>query len=392
MTHAPLAADPAAAFAAAGSAGTTTFRAATRIVAGPGALGETRAEVERLGSPRLVVVADRGLERAGLLDRILAETRLGDLVVETVLADVDPAPDPIETAARTASAAGAQAVLGIGGGSGISAAKAVALLLTNDVPVRSLEGVDRAHTAPAPTIAIPTTAGSGSEVSNALVLHDHERVREITIRGVGYEPRAAVLDAVVLRGLPADPFLFAALDAISHALEATWARGASLFTDACALRAAGELIDALPAALAGAADGRNAAGDNDPPLQRLLEASALANLACGSSGLALVHALSCSPAVDAPHGYQNGILLPHVAAFNRDVVDEPARALIDRLPALYAGLSLPDRFPAGVADVDAMIAASTGHVFRENNRRSSTDAELRELLLAAGAETHRTAR
>ncbi|MGO1562360.1 MAG: iron-containing alcohol dehydrogenase family protein [Actinomycetaceae bacterium] len=385
MTHAP--ANPGRAYVPA-AIGTeaATFRATTRIVAGPGALARTRAEVERLGSPRLVVVADRSLDRVGLLQHILSEARLGDLVVETVLTDVDPDPDPIEAAASTARAANAQAVLAIGGGSGISAAKAVALLLTNHVPVRSLEGVDKATAPPAPTIAIPTTAGSGSEVSNALVLHDPGRVREITIRGDGYEPHTAVLDAAVLRGLPTEPLLFAALDAISHALEATWARGANIFTDACALRAASELIETLPRAVSGVADGRNAAGGNDPALQRLLEASALANLACGNSGLALVHALSCSPAVPSPHGYQNGVLLPHVAAFNRDVVGPDARDLIDRLPGLYDAMRFPTRFPEGIADADAMIAASSGHAFRANNRRESTDDELRDLLLAAGAD------
>jgi alcohol dehydrogenase class IV len=365
---------------------TTTFRAATRIVAGTGALDRTRSEIERLGSPRVVVVVDRGVVDAGLLDHVLARAHIDDLVVDTILADIDPAPEPLEESADVARSAGAQAVLGIGGGSGISAAKAVALLLTNAVPLRSLEGADMATVPPAATIAIPTTAGSGSEVSNALVLHDPGRVREITVRGTGYEPRSAILDASVLRGLPLQPLLFAALDAISHAFEATWARGANLFTDACALRAASELIDALPSAASGATEGLNHSGANDAVLQRLLEASALANLACGNSGLALVHALSCSPEVHAPHGYQNGILLPHVAQFNRGVVGRETRALLDRLPGLYDELGLPDRFPEGVADLEAMIAASSGHVFRDNNRRSPTDTELRELLLRAGAD------
>src|SRR5699024_5823252 len=165
-----------------------------------------------------------------------------------------------------------------------------------------LAGQDRAEHPPVPTVAVPTTAGSGSEVSNALVLHELGQTREIVIRGDGYEPVAAVLDATVLRGLPRAPLVFAALDALTHALEALWSRGRSLFTDACALHSASEIIEVLPAAVSGQANGTNARGENDETLQRLLEAASLANIACGNSGLALVHALSSSPAVDLPHG------------------------------------------------------------------------------------------
>ena len=361
------------------------FRVGTRIHARLGALADTARVFDGLGVSRVMVVADRGLAQLGMLDAIVDAAGVRDLVVGTALSDVNPAPAEAEAAAAAARAAGAEAVLAIGGGSGLSAAKAVALLMTNDVGVDSLEGEGRAEHPPAPTVAVPTTAGSGSEVSNALVLHQPGRIREVVIRGEGYEPVAAILDAAVLRGLPREPLVFAGLDALTHALESLWSRGRSMFTDACALHAASQILETLPEAVAGQADGRNARGENDEVLQRLLEAASLANLACGNSGLALVHALSSSPAVELPHGLQNGILLPYVAGFNRETLTEAGSELADRIAGLYRSIGFEPRFEDGAAEVEAMIDASRGHVFRDNNARESSDEELRELLQLAAS-------
>ncbi|VEW14119.1 Ethanolamine utilization protein EutG [Brevibacterium casei] len=358
----------------------TTFAATTRIHAGIGILGRTAEILAESGSQHVLVVADRGLERIGVLARILDWAGMADRVVGCELVDVNPSPAEVDIAASRARALGADAVLAIGGGSGLSAAKAVALLMTNDLRARDLEGTDRADSAPAPTVAVPTTAGSGSEVSNALVLHEAGAVRETIIRGRGYAPVAAVLDARVLRGIPREPLVYAALDALTHALESLWSRGRSMFTDACALHAAANVFSALPEATTGEADGRNAEGRNDAVLQRLLEAASLANIACGNSGLALVHALSSSLAVDEPHGLQNGRLLPHIAAFNRDLVSAEARDLIDRIPALYDTIGFDPDIKWEAERIDAVLEASRGHPFRDNNIRESTDTQLRELL------------
>lgn len=364
----------------------TSFTAPTRIVAGLGSVATVHDELARLGARRVVVVADEALISLGLVDDIIRRGGITEQVVATIGAKVDPSPATVEAAARTALNAAADAVVGIGGGSALCAAKAVALLLRQQVPVTSLEGADRAEHLPAPTIAIPTTAGSGSEVSNALVLHEPGLVREIVIRGDGYQPQVAILDATALRGLPRTPLIYAALDALSHAMEALWARGRSVFTDACATRAADIILEALPDAADGAADGKNSSGGNDHVLQRLLEASSLANLACGNSGLALVHALSSSPTVPLAHGLQNGILLPFVARLNRDTLSTQERALADRIEPLYRRLGFVARFDTDVVDLEAMIAASSGHAFRLNNRHEATDNELRDLLRDAGAD------
>jgi alcohol dehydrogenase class IV len=354
-----------------------SFQVGTKIVTGSGALSQIGAELTNVGARRVAVVADRGVAEVGLLDRILASA--GALqVVHTTLVDPNPDVATAEQAAREAITTGCDAVLAIGGGSGLGAAKAVAIRLTNSDPITAYEGTGRVPIRPAPTVAVPTTAGSGSEVSNALVLHEPGRDREIIVRGPGCEPTVAILDGAVLRDLPRTPMLYAALDALTHAMEALWARGRSRFTDALAVAAADTILEALPRALE---------DRDDDTLQRLLDASSAANLACGSSGLGLVHALSSAPSVALPHGYQNGVLLPHVAQFNRDVLDHAHRHYIENIEQFYDQVGFASYFESGQlneATLAGMLAAATGHPFRANNARSSSDGELIAILRDAG--------
>jgi alcohol dehydrogenase class IV len=355
------------------------FAAPTRIVAGRGCvnarLGE---ELRALAVATVAVVADRGLAEAGVLDAILAGID-GAALCRCGLIGEDPDVAECERAAAAALEAGAEAVLAVGGGSALCAAKAVAIRLRNPPPLDAYEGSGRLPRAPAPSIAVPTTAGSGSEVSNVVVLHDPGRSRHLVIRGRGYEPAVALLDGELLRTLPRRPMIAAALDALSHALESLWVRGSSRFTGALALAAAGHIRHALPLALDGDIEA----------MQQLIEASAMANLACGNSGLGLVHALSSAVDVHLAHGHQNGVLLPHVAAFNRAFVADPVVAEVDALAALYEEIGFEARFTPGevtAAGAQAMVDAAMSNPFRENNRRETGVEELRALLEAAGAE------
>jgi alcohol dehydrogenase class IV len=354
------------------------FAAPTRIVAGRGCVEATLAdELRALGVGTVAVIADRGFAGTGRLDALLSG--VADVAVPVcALIDEDPDVAACEEAALSALRAGAAAVLAVGGGSAMCAAKAVAIRLTNAAPLDRYEGSGRLPAAPAPSIAVPTTAGSGSEVSNVVVLHAPRRERHLVIRGRGYEPRVALLDGELLGTLPARPMIAAALDALSHALESLWARGATRFTTALAGAAAAGVRGTLPDALN---------GDGDA-MQALIEASAMANLACGNSGLGLVHALSSAPDVHLPHGYQNGVLLPAVAAFNRDRVAPAVVAEIDLLGPLYREIGFRPRFETGElprSDAELMVIAATSNPFSANNVREAGPDELRALLAVAGA-------
>ena len=355
------------------------FSAPTNIVSGPGALAELPATLDAAPAHRWAVVADRGVaEHTSLVDRVIELLGAREHVMLTPVAP-DPSVADAELGGAAAGAAECDGVIAVGGGSAIAMAKAVALLLRNEAPLLQYAGRDKAPNRPAPCVAIPTTAGSGSEVSNALVLHDPALESIVVVRGVGYEPVACILDGELLESLPARPLLDAALDALSHALEAMWANGRSPFTDAMAFAAADIIHDVLPRAVA---------DRHLEDLQALLEASAMANLACGPSGLGLVHALSSAAAVHLPHGYQNGVLLLHVAAFNRDHVRPEVVAEIDRLAPLYAAIGAPTSFAAGELDeahVASMARVGQASPLHANNVRQADGAALVELLVAAGA-------
>ncbi|WP_375001254.1 iron-containing alcohol dehydrogenase family protein [Aeromicrobium sp. CTD01-1L150] len=363
------------------------FTVPTQVITGVGCLRQLEGIIAEFGSPEVAVVADVALDDAGVLGRVIGDAMTWR-VAGLSLIQADPGVEVVEQAVDDARAAGATCVLAVGGGSALGVGKAVGIRLTNDQQIDAYEGRDRVTRRPAPTIAVPTTAGSGSEVSNALVLHEKSRDNEIVVRGQGCEPRVAVLDATVLRTLPRQPLVYSALDALSHAMEALWARGASYFTTSVAITAARSIIDRLPTAAAGADGGLNASGANDAALQELLEASSAANMACGNSALALVHALSSSPAVRVPHGLQNAVLLPHVARFNESYLGVEAAALLPRIDALYAELSLVPSFESigyGAVDGRRMIEASLHNPFRSNNRRAPSDEDLAGILLRAGA-------
>jgi alcohol dehydrogenase len=358
------------------------FTVSTKVISGLGSLARLAGELEQAGARRVAVVADRGVADAGLLSELLKRMDAIAIAV-TLLIDPDPDVAAAERAAVAARAASCDLVVAIGGGSALAAGKATAIRLTNDGSIDSYQGFNQVPAPPAPTIAIPTTAGSGSEVSKVLVLHEPGRKEELVVRADGCEPRVAILDGTVLRRLPHAPMLYAGLDALSHAMEALWARRGSWFTAALGEAAAREIIEVLPVAAAGASSGANASGDNDQSLQRLIDASCAANMACGNSGLTLVHALSTAPSVRLPHGLKNGILLPHVARFNEEVSGPATRSLIGQLEPLYRTLRFRPEFPAALAGTDAaeaMVAASSGHPFRANNLRESSDAELFGLL------------
>jgi alcohol dehydrogenase class IV len=358
--------------------GPLQFRAGTRIVAGWRCVEQRLAsELHDLTRGTIAVIADQGIAQAGLLDPLLehgggAELRL------CALAGIDPDVAFVERAAAAATEAGAQAVLGIGGGSALCAAKAVAIRLMNPGALDRYEGRDRLQRPPAPCIAVPTTAGSGTEVSTVVVLHDPERAQHLVIRGLGYEPDVALLDGSLLRTLPREPLVHAALDALSHALEALWSRRATRFTDALALRAADDLLTALPAAV-----------DRDEgALQTLVEASAMANLACGNAEMGVVHALTSAPDVHLAHGYQNGVLLPWVADYNAPVLGRQAAERAAAVRDLYARIDFSPSFADGELsrhDAELMINAALVNPFLANNLRPAAAEDLRALLASAGA-------
>lgn len=362
-----------------------TFSVPTKVVHGLGSVEQLPQEIHSLRLRRVALVVDAGLANAGLADPVVSLLP-DELVGARVDVPADPSLADVEGLLTSVRESECDGVVILGGGSAMAVGKAAGILLANEVALADLEGLTTTEHKPKPVIAIPSTAGSGSEVSRVLVVHQEGRHTDLAIRIDGSQPAVAILDGELMRSLPETPMLYAGLDALTHALESLWAKGQNHFTRALGVHAAKELYDVLPPALEGSRNGKNTSGDQDDVLQRLIEASCAANMACGTSGMGLVHGFASAPSIHLPHGLRNGIMLPYIAAFNRDYMDDVAVQLIDRLPAFlddlgfkatFAGYDLP------ATAMDDMIAATVGHPFRENNVRRATDEELAELLKQA---------
>lgn len=200
------------------------------------------------------------------------------------------------------------------------------------------------------------------------------------IRQCGAEPRVALLDGNLLIDCPRKHMIDAALDAISHSCESLWSRNRNLFTDALAEKALETFVDQLPAAI----------NDRNPiALQAILEASSAASLACGNTGLALIHALNTAPDVPLPHGYTNGCLLLAVYAFNRSHMERRHQTLIDRLPSMLEKIGWNSRFKQDEVDperAELFVQASRDHPFRNNNIRPSSGMSRFDLFRISSAD------
>lgn len=317
----------------------------TTIEFAAGAVTTLPAQLSALGIARPLVVSDRGLQATGLLDRVLA------LCPQSTTAFLDVPTNPTETAARAAVAvyrAGAcDGVVAVGGGSPIDLAKAVALLATHPEPLEQYAaiygGIPKIAVV-APVIAVPTTAGTGSEVGRAalITLDDGRKLGFISPQLI---PKRAICDPELTLGLP--PYLTAAtgLDALSHCVETFLSPRFNPPADAIALDGAGRIWRNLERAVA---DGADLAARSEMMM------GALEGGLTFQKGLGAIHALSHAlgglkePSLH--HGTLNAILLPPVIRFN-------APEIGDKLDRLKAAMGL-----APSADLAGEIAALNGRV------------------------------
>lgn len=336
-------------------------------------LGE---EVKKAGASRAMLVTDKGIRGAGLLSG--AEESLRTAGVDYgIFDDVEPDPDT-RTVARCAEAVrehGSQLVVTLGGGSPICAGKGAALVVANGGNVRDYKGLGGKRNPPLPVIAIPSTAGSGSEVSPKFIITDEETGEKMTIGGPECFPLTAILDPVLLERLPYRQAVVSSLDAFSHAIEGFLAAGATPLTDALALGA----VEVIYRKLLPAARGQALEDKND-----MLLASSMGNIACGSAGLGLVHAMA-NAIPDVPHGFACGALLIPVLEFNLPACEpkmarmaaalgvgpgEPdaARRGIGNLRDLYARIGFPDAIMANPFSKTVSVQERVDKVFRWSGR------------------------
>jgi len=298
-----------------------SFSVPTQILFGEGVSAQAGPLAKRLGATRVYFVSDPGVHAAGILEPAISSLHEAGLAVEVdAHAPGDPTVADIAAFATRAASFGADAIVAAGGGSGLCTGRATAVAATNGGDVRSSLGHDHYAHAPLPTIAIPTTSGSGSEVSKHITLTDERSKKKSGLDGYELAPRYALLDPALVRTVPQAQAVASGIDAFLHALEAYLSTRATALTDAIALAALADIWTLLPRALEGDDDARG----------KMLFASSMANVACGNAGLTLVHAMNGGVTYcqnlrgheRVPYGMIHGALLAPILRFYVPAIPE----------------------------------------------------------------------
>ena len=278
---------------------------------GVGSMAEVGDAVRRAGGSRALVVTDAGVLAAGWVDRALPHLTAADVSCH-VWSGVTPNPKDAEVEAgfECYAESGCDVVVAIGGGSPMDAAKAIAVLSGNGGHILDYEGIDTIGKPIPPMVMVPSTGGSGSDVSQFCVITDTTRRLKATIAGRALVPDISVTDPSLLTTMPAELSAHTALDALSHGVEAYVSKAACILSDGHALAAIRGVLDHLLETL------------DDPTDLRALEGCARTSLQAGiaftSALLGATHAIAhqIGGYLELPHGLLNAILLPHVMRFN----------------------------------------------------------------------------
>ncbi|MEA2600438.1 MAG: alcohol dehydrogenase [Acidobacteriota bacterium] len=304
------------------------FRVPTRVVMAPGCVGRLPEVIAGYAPERVLMVTDPGIEHTGWPEKIW-KALAGREIEAITFDDVEPNPrcSTVDRLAGWGREERVSLVLGIGGGSVLDAAKAAAMLIPNGGSIVDYEGRNRYEHDPLPFIAVPTTCGTGSEVTWVSVLTDEERQAKISVKGETMYPAWALVDSELLRTLPGRLVAWTGADALTHAVEATTCRVANPVSDALAATAVSLLFRFLRRAAA------DIAGDAEAR-EAVMRASTLAGLAFGNADVAAIHCLSetLGGRWDVPHGLANAVLLAPVTRFNLPASARKLATLESTLP------------------------------------------------------------
>lgn len=284
---------------------------APEVVFGPGSIDEAGFAAGRLGARRPFVVTDPGIVEAGWADRLIDLLRAAGLDPQVWSAvSQNPKDHEVRAAYEHYRSRGADVIVGIGGGSVMDAAKGVAVVAGNGGDILDFIGVDQmAHPLP-PTLMIPTTAGTGADVSQFCIVTDTKRSVKVTIMGRTLVPEVSITDPDLLVTMPAWLSAATGLDALTHGIEAYVSLAHNPIADLHALAAVEGVCTHLRSMFRQPIDTESGAG--------MAQASLNAGLAFSNAILGATHAMShqVGGLLDAPHGVINGVLLPHVIRFN----------------------------------------------------------------------------
>jgi 4-hydroxybutyrate dehydrogenase len=375
----------------------------TKILFGPGALGELPAQLARLAVQVPLVVTDAGVVQAGLYSRL--QKLLAEAGIEHALfSEVRPNPTEADCLAGAEAYRRAQAdsIVALGGGSPLDAAKLIRLLATHPPPLADYDdligGGERIGPDLPPMVAIPTTAGTGSEVSRSAVATLEKSGRKTVIFSPYLIPSAAICDPDLTLGLPPGPTAATGMDAFVHCVEAFCALGFHPLADAVALdglsRAARSLTKAVE-------DGHDLGARSEMMVAALMGAVAF------QKGLGACHSLAhaLTPICGVHHGLANAIVIPHVMAFNRPAIPDRlariaiamgvsssvppetlASASVERVAQLTRSIGIPERLrDVGLQEdqIPEVASKAIQDGCHQGNPRRVTERDLEQICRAA---------
>jgi alcohol dehydrogenase class IV len=341
-----------------------TLHTTPHIVFEPGGAGRLGAVAAATLGPRVLLVTDPGIRSAGLIDSAIVSLTDSGCAVE-VFGDVeaDPSRATVLAATDRALAGDATGIVGFGGGSSMDVAKLVAALAGGDQKLDEMWGLEKVRRRVLPLVLVPTTAGTGSEVTKSAIV-TLEGEQKLGVISAALLPDIALLDPDLTLGLPAAVTAATGIDAMTHAIESYTARHPN--NNPVSRAAAIEALKLL---------GRNIETAVREPGNReargaMLLGAMIAGTAFANSPVAAVHALAhpIGGGFHVPHGLSNALVLPHVMRFNAPVAGER-----------YAELA-PHVFPdlAGAGNADALCSALIGRI-AELRTRIGLETRLRDV-------------
>lgn len=285
---------------------------------------EIVTEIGKHQFQKALIVSDQDLVKCGVVGKIEEVLKENNTPYE-VFDEVKPNPTIENVKAGLASfkSSGSDFILAVGGGSAIDTAKAVAVIANNpeNEDVVSLEGMDKSKNMAVPLIAVPTTAGTGSETTMDYVITNTQEKRKMACMDSKVVPVAAILDTDIMASLPLKLTAATAMDALTHAVESYLSKGAFSFSEMLSLKAVSLISENFLKVLENPKDYE--------VRKQLAIAQYLAGMSFTNVGLGIVHSMAhpLSAFYDVPHGVANALILPYVLAFNADACTEKMPAL-----------------------------------------------------------------
>ena len=362
-----------------------TKLAIPEIIFGRGAMVHVGQCARRLGAKKVLLVSDPGLERSGWVDRVSRILEDENLEWE-YYGDVNSNPRDFQVSqgALTYRETGADVIIAIGGGSPIDAAKGIAILAGNGGTIADYEGANRVERPLPPMIFLPTTAGSGSDISQFCIITDVARKLKMAIISRSLVPNISIIDPLILLTKSPELISASAIDALAHAVESYVSTIASPFTELQSLQA----IELILKNLKPAVEERSI-----DALEQLSIASTAAGMAFSNASLGAGHALahSLGGMFDILHGLVHPILLPAVMRFNTPAVTKKmgiigrlilgdgqacdehfAYAVIEKLREFFAQFGVPLRLRDILPDnssLERLARAAVGDACNVTNPR-----------------------